>query len=218
LAFKASKEDYMALPILDELKQELDRVYAAGSGLAKGDPRLLKYLPALSAMGKKAPVFNTMAEKLKALCEEDNTADNLLDLGVMLYSVLYTQCQSPDTSEWKDASFGEHSLPPTVLPASVLERLATDLEKKTATTMNITILDSLLSKGAHTDPRLYRAYCRAISGNDNTLDRFLDDKIIPNLGPEFDAFLKDELAVATGKRRAVIKEICERCVKRRMWL
>ncbi|MDR1639365.1 MAG: hypothetical protein LBT59_06705 [Clostridiales bacterium] len=208
----------MALPILDELKQELDRVYAAGSGLAKGDPRLLKYLPALTAMGRKAPVFNTMAEKLKALCEEDNTADNLLDLGNILYSVLYTQCSSPDTTAWREPSFVENSLPETKLNAAVLERLASDLEKKLANYMNISVLESLQSKGLHTDPRLFKAYCKAINGDKSNMEEFLEEKLFPTLGPAFDAFLEDEVPRALGKRLLKIKDIIERRKQRRRWI
>jgi hypothetical protein len=208
----------MALPILDELKQELDRVYAAGSGLAKGDPRLLKYLPALAAMGRKAPVFNSMAEKLKALCEEENTADNLLDLGNILYSVLYTQCSSPDTTGWREPAYVENSLPETKLNAAILEKLASDLEKKAANYMNISVLESLRAKGLHTDPRLYRSYCKAVSGDSSNMEEYLEEKLLPSLGPAFDSFLEDELPRALGKRLKKIKDIIERRKSRRGWI
>ncbi|MDR2105191.1 MAG: hypothetical protein LBP51_05490, partial [Deferribacteraceae bacterium] len=57
----------MAIPVLNELSNELTRIYVAGSPLAKGDPRLSKYIPVLKKLGEKAAVFNSLSERIDAL-------------------------------------------------------------------------------------------------------------------------------------------------------
>jgi hypothetical protein len=198
----------MALPVLEELKQELARVCVAGSGLAKGDPRLLKYLPTLSAMGKKAPVFNSMAAKLKSLCEDDNSPENLMDLSVMLFSVLYTQSASPDTTGWPELEYAEESLPPTVLPCSALSGALYDIDKKSAYAPDR--LEPMIEKGLINDPRLYRALCRSISGGDSSFEDFLEEKVFPVLDKAAEPFLKAELAISTGKRAHKIRWLIEK--------
>jgi hypothetical protein len=200
------KGGVMALPVLEELKQELARVYSAGSNLAKGDPRLLKYLPALAAMGQKAPVFNSLAAKLKTLCEEEeNSQENLMDLGIMLYSILYTQSASPNVSAWTEVAPGQGGLPPTSLPYSKLMGVFDGMGKRGSA--SLLKLDVLVKNRQHNDPRLYVAYCRAISKESTVLGNYVENEVIPTLGKPIVPFLKDELAKSDGKRANKLEKL-----------
>lgn len=78
---------------LYDLQQELNRLFIAGSKFAKNDPRLQKYIPILKKLGEKAPVFNKLAQEVEALLqvESQQSAEKLLNVSTLLYSVLYTQ-------------------------------------------------------------------------------------------------------------------------------
>ncbi len=78
---------------LYDLQQELNRLFIAGSKFAKNDPRLQKYIPILKKLGEKAPVFNKLAQEVEALlqAESQQSAEKLLNVSTLLYSVLYTQ-------------------------------------------------------------------------------------------------------------------------------
>ena len=78
---------------LYDLQQELNRLFIAGSKFAKNDPRLQKYIPILKKLGEKAPVFNKLAQEVEVLLqvESQQSAEKLLNVSTLLYSVLYTQ-------------------------------------------------------------------------------------------------------------------------------
>ena len=78
---------------LYDLQQELNRLFIAGSKFAKNDPRLQKYIPILKKLGEKAPVFNKLAQEVEVLLqvESQQSAEKLLSVSTLLYSVLYTQ-------------------------------------------------------------------------------------------------------------------------------
>ncbi|GJH40957.1 hypothetical protein RCZ04_15070 [Capnocytophaga sp. HP1101] len=78
---------------LYDLQQELNRLFIAGSKFAKNDPRLQKHIPVLEKLGEKTLVFTKLAQELKALLqtETQQSAEKLLSISTLLYSVLYTQ-------------------------------------------------------------------------------------------------------------------------------
>ena len=86
----------MRIQPLHDLQQEINRLFIAGARFAKDDPRLLKTAAVLDPLGKKAPVFKKLADSARELAASDSrsAADKLSGLGVLLYSVLYTQGES----------------------------------------------------------------------------------------------------------------------------
>ncbi|GAA3411399.1 HEAT repeat domain-containing protein [Paenibacillus hodogayensis] len=94
----------MSIPILIDLHREVRRLFIAGSGLAAGDVRLAKLLPQLQQMGESAPVFKRVAEAVRQLHESDReqSPGKLLDLGVLLHSILYTQGNAAASGEWEE--------------------------------------------------------------------------------------------------------------------
>lgn len=83
----------MKIQPLYDLQQEINRLFIAGSKFAAADPRLTRLVPIFEKMGEKAPVFKKMAADITSLTEADakDSATRLMALGVLLYSVLYTQ-------------------------------------------------------------------------------------------------------------------------------
>ena len=87
----------MSLPLLHETRTELRRLSVAGGALASDDFRLKKLIPQLLESGKTAPVF----ARLGALLEKATTSDSqaLLDAGVLVNAILYTQGSSGCSGE-----------------------------------------------------------------------------------------------------------------------
>lgn len=86
----------MSTALLQELHQEVRRLYIAGSDLAAGDFRLKRLLPQFQQLGERAPVFKRLGEGITALIEPGSTAEpvsaaKLQELTLLLESVLYTQ-------------------------------------------------------------------------------------------------------------------------------
>ena len=86
----------MSTALLQELHQEVRRLYIAGSELAAGDFRLKRLLPQFQQLGERAPVFKRLGEGIAALIEPSDqqtqtSAETLQDLGLLLSSVLRTQ-------------------------------------------------------------------------------------------------------------------------------
>ncbi|ATA88713.1 hypothetical protein CGC58_02560 [Capnocytophaga stomatis] len=84
------------MEILYNLQQEINRLFIAGSKFAKGDPRLQKHIPTLNKLGEKAPVFAKLAKDIEELIQTDSqqSAEKLMGISTLLYSVLYTQGQT----------------------------------------------------------------------------------------------------------------------------
>lgn len=86
----------MSTALLQELHQELRRLYIAGSELAAGDFRLKRLLPQFQQLGERAPVFKKLGEGVAAIVEPGSSEAKspgvqLQELTLLLESVLYTQ-------------------------------------------------------------------------------------------------------------------------------
>lgn len=86
----------MSTALLQELHQEVRRLYIAGSELAAGDFRLRRLLPQFEQLGERAAVFKRLSEGISSLVEaasgqEPSPAIQLQELTLLLESVLYTQ-------------------------------------------------------------------------------------------------------------------------------
>lgn len=83
----------MSIPVLQELHNEVRRLFIAGSGMAAGDMRLNKLLPQLRKLGESAPVLGRLADGVEQLVEAgtEQASGKLLELGTLLHAVLYTQ-------------------------------------------------------------------------------------------------------------------------------
>lgn len=96
----------MSTSLLQELMQEVRRLYIAGSELAAGDFRLKRLLPQFVQLGERSPVFKRLGEGIAALIEPPTgqtgrSAEALQELGTLLGSVLRTQGTAAPEGELK---------------------------------------------------------------------------------------------------------------------
>ncbi|WP_054940306.1 HEAT repeat domain-containing protein [Paenibacillus ihuae] len=86
----------MSTALLQELHQEVRRLYIAGSDLAADDFRLKRLLPQFQQLGERAAVFKRLGEGVAALLKQESAGEaapavKLQELNLLLESVLYTQ-------------------------------------------------------------------------------------------------------------------------------
>jgi len=145
----------LAIAALHELNGELVRLFAAGSRLAFGDPRLKKFVPLLQKYGERAPVMQKLAEAVQALVETDpaESAKKLMEAEALLLSVLSTQGESLLPQEVKadnnDGVLGETWVGYRAL-APLVEALASGRGRK------LEIVRTAFEDGYFSDPRLYK--------------------------------------------------------------
>ena len=86
----------MSVELLNEVNQEVRRLFIAGGKLAQGDSRLGRLQPSLRKLGESAPVFARVAQALDQTIDPntDNPSIKLLELATLLHSILYTQGQT----------------------------------------------------------------------------------------------------------------------------
>lgn len=192
----------MGIPIIDEISQEITRLYIAGSPLAKGDPRISKYIPTLEKLGQKAPVFKAIAAKLSALTsgEENGSPEQLMEVGMLIYSVMYTQGKTEPEGEIAPLEFGDSPLELEKVPYSTLHQLLEILETKSQ--KHSKELIQAYQSGQYRDPRLYQAYCQAITDRHSFVSDFIEEQILPSIGEEMVPFIEDEMKLDGGKRDA----------------
>jgi hypothetical protein len=88
---------------LYDLQNEINRLYVAGSRFAINDPRLEKHITIFNKFGEKAPVFAKIASDIKELTNSnaEESALKLMNLGTLVYAVLYTQGNTVNENEQK---------------------------------------------------------------------------------------------------------------------
>ncbi|QQO09961.1 HEAT repeat domain-containing protein [Breznakiella homolactica] len=192
----------MAIPILNELNDEITRLYIAGSSLGRDDPRIKKYIPALQKLGEKAPVFNTLAERLIALTGGDGSAtpEALMEAGMLLYSIRYTQ-GSTDTGETPgDMVYAAKPLTVARTPYSKLNELITLLTS--GSQAHSDLVREIYESGLFRDPRLFAAYAAAVTDNRSFISNYIADVIIPAVGQDMVPFIEESLDIKGSKRHA----------------
>ena len=200
----------MAIPILNELNEEIKRLYIAGSPLAKGDPRIKKYIQPLEKLGQRAPVFAALAAKLTELTEFSeeggkSSPENLMETGTLLYSVLYTQGAADAEGELLEINYAEKPLTVKKIPHSKLHPLIDVLLSGTQT--HSAIPEEAFKEGYYDDPRLYPAYVKAVTPTLSYVSNFVADTIIPAIGRPLLPFLKAAFNINGDKRDARLFKI-----------
>jgi len=110
----------MSTALLQEVYQEVRRLYIAGSELSAGDFRLQKLLPRVEQLGERAAVFQKIAEGIRELInpqgitgEESASAVKLQRLALLLSSVLRTQGSTTAAGELQPVASRPASLTTT---------------------------------------------------------------------------------------------------------
>ncbi|CAN7662180.1 HEAT repeat domain-containing protein [Paenibacillus sp. LjRoot56] len=201
----------MSIDILFELQQEVRRLFIAGSGMAAGDLRLQKMLPQLNKLAESAPVFKRIAQSVSLVLEPgtSHSAEKLLELGILLNSVLYTQGKTESQDELTPVLAVDHaSTPPTTFPYRKVFPLIEALTQKGQGRMEQLRLgqEELL----YHDLRVIPAAVSALEDSYAEIPDFLQNQIIPALGAAALPALKQQFKLEGGKGDARRLELLHR--------
>ncbi|KQO17914.1 hypothetical protein [Paenibacillus sp. Leaf72] len=172
----------MSTALLQELHQEVRRLYIAGSDLAAGDFRLKRLLPQFEQLGERAAIFKKLGEGIAALLESaegTGAAVKLQELAVLLGSVLYTQGHTAVDGEVLDLAGG--GVP---LSTSYSYRKLAEVQKALSTTGSgrYEIVTDAFAEGLFNDLRLFPFAIRALDDPYSEMAEFAMDKILPAYG------------------------------------
>lgn len=188
----------MSIDLLYELQQDTRRLFIAGSGLAAGDMRLQRKLPQLQKLGEASPIFKRIGESVARVVGStaDGSAAALLDLGNLLYSVLYTQGKTGADAallplagtdgEWR-----------TNVPYRKLQPLLQALTQKGQGRLEV--LERALEEGLFTDARVMPAAVQALDDTYSDIPELLQRKVIPAYGTKVLGLLTDSFRLDGGK-------------------
>ncbi|MDR0385128.1 MAG: HEAT repeat domain-containing protein [Prevotellaceae bacterium] len=178
------------LPLYD-LQQEINRLFVAGSKFAKNDPRLQKQAAIFNRLGENSPVLRKIADGIDALvnAESVDSADRLLEISTLLYSVLYTQGETFDTEQQ------ESKLMPA-LPAGeirtdksylALKPLVESLTLKKGNRLDD--LQMAFENGQCNDFRIYPLLDAALTDSYSEFANYIETAVIPAIGKKMIPFL-----------------------------
>jgi hypothetical protein len=196
----------MALALLNELSEEITRLYIAGSALSVGDPRLKKYIPQLQKLAEKAPVFKVLEEKLSSLIQGENktSPESLMEAGILLYSLRYTLGTTEIDGEIHDMEYAHKKFDAktsySVKGYCLVYEAIT--QKK-----SIHVFHELFESGQYKDLRLFEKYCEAITDEKTKTSKYIEETIIPAIGADMLPFIEKALDLNGGKRHARLLSI-----------
>ncbi|WP_411551666.1 HEAT repeat domain-containing protein [Paenibacillus lautus] len=191
----------MSTALLQELNQEVRRLYIAGSELAAGDFRLKRRLPQFQQLGERAPVFKRLGEGILALIEPDSGKENqsaqlLQDLNQLLSSVLHTQGTTAPEGELFQA---DHH--PVSLSSHLSYRKLSAVQTALTTTGSgrYEIIEEAWKEGVFQDFRLVYLAIEALNDPYVEIGELAANEILPAYGPEIVPFLMESFNPAGGK-------------------
>ncbi|KGE16789.1 HEAT repeat domain-containing protein [Paenibacillus wynnii] len=174
----------MSKDLLQELHQEVRRLYIAGSDLAPGDFRLKRLLPQFEQLGTRAPIFKKLGEGITELLESSEgqgqeTAIKLQNLTSLLGSVLRTQGSTTPDGVSVDLSYR-----PINLSTSFSYRKLAQVQRALTTTGSgrYEIVTEAFAQGIFRDLRLFPLAIKALDDPYVEIAEFAKDKILPAYG------------------------------------
>ncbi|KWX77401.1 HEAT repeat domain-containing protein [Paenibacillus jilunlii] len=191
----------MSTALLQELHQEVRRLYIAGSDLAAGDFRLKRLLPQFQQLGERAAVFKRLGEGITSLVEPGAgdgapAAVRLQELTLLLESVLYTQgVSAPDEApgELRSRNFTLDTRLPYRKLAAVRQALTTTGSGR------YEIVIEAFKDGMFQDLRLLPLAIAALNDPYSEIAEFAMTAILPSYGPAITGYLIETLNLAGGK-------------------
>jgi len=191
----------MSTALLQELHQELRRIFIAGSDLALGDYRLKRMLPQFQQLGERAPIFKRLGEGISALIEPADienyqSAEQLQDLNLLLTSVLRTQGMTAPQGELRPL---EHR--PVSLSTFLSYRKLAAVEAALTTTGSnrYEVVVHAFEEGMFRDIRLLALAIRALGDPYSEIAEFAMQKILPSYGTEVVPYLIDSFDPTGGR-------------------
>jgi len=176
---------------LYDLQQELNRLFIAGSKFAKNDPRLQKYIPILKKLGEKAPVFNKLAQEVEALLqvESQQSAEKLLNVSTLLYSVLYTQGVTIQAEATKALQEPNVSIADVNTTYSYLQLKPVLQALTQSNSGRLEVLKDAFERGIFKDSRTFGYLSYALADKYTELADYVFQTIIPTCGQAMLPFL-----------------------------
>jgi len=176
---------------LYDLQQELNRLFIAGSKFAKNDPRLQKYIPVLKKLGEKAPVFNKLAQEVEALlqAESQQSAEKLLSVSTLLYSVLYTQGVTIQAEATKALQEPNVSIADVNTTYSYLQLKPVLQALTQSNSGRLEVLKDAFERGIFKDSRTFGYLSYALADKYTELADYVLQTIIPTCGQAMLPFL-----------------------------
>ena len=176
---------------LYDLQQELNRLFIAASKFAKNDPRLQKYIPILKKLGEKAPVFNKLAQEVEALLqvESQQSAEKLLNVSTLLYSVLYTQGVTIQAEATKALQEPNVSIADVNTTYSYLQLKPVLQALTQSNSGRLEVLKDAFERGIFKDSRTFGYLSYALADKYTELADYVLQTIIPTCGQAMLPFL-----------------------------
>lgn len=176
---------------LYDLQQELNRLFIAGSKFAKNDPRLQKYIPILKKLGEKALVFNKLAQEVEALLqvESQQSAEKLLNVSTLLYSVLYTQGVTIQAEATKALQEPNVSIADVNTTYSYLQLKPVLQALTQSNSGRLEVLKDAFERGIFKDSRTFGYLSYALADKYTELADYVLQTIIPTCGQAMLPFL-----------------------------
>ena len=176
---------------LYDLQQELNRLFIAGSKFAKNDPRLQKYIPILKKLGEKAPVFNKLAQEVEALLQvgSQQSAEKLLNVSTLLYSVLYTQGVTIQAEATKALQEPNVSIADVNTTYSYLQLKPVLQALTQSNSGRLEVLKDAFERGIFKDSRTFGYLSYALADKYTELADYVLQTIIPTCGQAMLPFL-----------------------------
>ncbi|WP_310832945.1 HEAT repeat domain-containing protein [Paenibacillus pedocola] len=191
----------MSTALLQELHQEVRRLYIAGSDLAADDFRLKRLLPQFQQLGERAAVFKRLGEGVAALLKQESAGEaapavKLQELTLLLESVLYTQGSTSPAGipgELPRSSFTLETKVSYRKLAAVRQALTT-----TGSGRYETVVEAF-NEGIFQDLRLLPLAIGALSDPYAEIAEFAMKQILPSYGPAIADYLMREFDPSGGK-------------------
>ena len=186
----------MRIQALYDLQQEINRLYIAGSKFAKDDPRLAKQLPVLNKLGEKAPVFKKLAQNIEELMQSEATesSEKLLNTGILLYSVLYTQGEMTEENAEQSELNPTFNIDELDTSISFLELKPVIVALTTTNQGRMAVVQDAFNKGIFNDFRTFEYLDGGLSDKYSELSDFIEKTIIPSAGEKMLPFIKNNFS------------------------
>ncbi|MDF2834581.1 MAG: hypothetical protein K0Q63_221 [Paenibacillus sp.] len=199
----------MSTTLLRELREELNRLYMAGSDLAAGDFRLKRLVPTFKQLGERAPVFKRLGEGVEGLIEpvagdDRSSAERLQELTLLLSSVLHTQGQTAPEDEVRDLDGTPVDLP-TAFSSRRLTEVQDALESSGGGRQEIIV--QAYQDGLFRDLRLVLPAIGALNDPYAEIADYVKEHVLPSYGPQLLPLLKARIDIIGGRPDARAVEV-----------
>lgn len=183
----------MKIQALYDLQQDVNRLFVAGSRFAKGDPRLTKYIPVFQKLGEKAPVFKKIALDIDGLLQagQEESAEKLTSLSILLYSVLYTQGDALEEGLEKSKLSPMFSISEIQTDNTYLQLKPVIQALKESNPGRLEILKDAMERSVFKDFRTYQYLDDALGDKYSELADYVAGKIIPSIGAPMLSYLRN---------------------------